>query len=264
MSEQRNLIKLKGNLDGISFYQLAGKYVARRANGPDKQRILKDPRFQRTRENNGEFGGCATAAKAFRRTLGAVIAMADPRFSGRLTGIFRAIISRGEGIRGQRPINLTENSIQLVNMEFNADRSVTSLFTGMYIPANSADRTMGSVSISKVLLDNAAQAPAGATHVRFTHALGVMSNYAYDTELKRYAPIDAALDKLQAVTESDFIALNDKTPLSLTLDTVLPGNPVLNENVSVVQCFGVSYYQLMKARYHPLLASTGLKVVNVF
>jgi len=264
MAEQTSLIKLKGNLDGISFFQSGGKHIARMANSPDQQRILKDPRFQRTRENNSEFGGCSMVSKAFRQTFISVVPMADARFTGRLTGIFKTINGQGDGIRGQRPIKITENRVQLVNVEFNDHCSVTSLFTGVYTAGHCADRTSATITIDEVLMDNAAQAPAGATHVVFTQALGVVSNYAYDASLQCYAPLDAALDKLHAVTESDFIALKDETPLALTLVTVLPGNPVLNENVSVVQCFGVSYYQLIKSRYHPLPESRAIKVVKVF
>ena len=263
MSEQKSLIKLKGNLGGISFFQSGGKHLARMANGPDKQRILKDPQFQRTRENNSEFGGSAMAAKAFRNAFIPVTPMADARLTARLTGIFKEINTKGDGIRGQRPINVTENGLLLTNLEFNINHSVTSLFTGLYTVVNAADRTGGTITLSEVLLSKAAKAPEGATHVVFTQALGVVSNYAYDTELKRYAPVDAVLDKLQAITESEFIALNDETPLTLTIDTVLPGSPVLNENVSVVQCFGISYYQQMKSRYYPL-QGRAIKTVKVF
>ena len=57
MSRQTGLIKLTGNIGGISFYKLGGEDLARVANGPSKERIEKDPSFVRTRENNMEFGG---------------------------------------------------------------------------------------------------------------------------------------------------------------------------------------------------------------
>jgi hypothetical protein len=66
MSKQVGLIKLKGNLGDVSFYQSEGDHLARMASGPSKERIMTDQAFQRTRENNAEFGGSAKAAKAFR------------------------------------------------------------------------------------------------------------------------------------------------------------------------------------------------------
>ena len=79
MSKQVGLIKLKGNLGGVSFYQSEGTHLARMASGPSKERILNDQAFQRTRENNTEFGGSAMAAKAFRTSLSGVQYMFDPR-----------------------------------------------------------------------------------------------------------------------------------------------------------------------------------------
>jgi len=69
MSKQMGLIKLKGNIGGISFYKSGGEDLARVANGPSKERIANDATFQRTRENKTEFGGAATAAKALRMGL---------------------------------------------------------------------------------------------------------------------------------------------------------------------------------------------------
>ena len=203
-------------------------------------------------------------AKTFRQAFTTVMPLAGGRFSARLTGIFKAITAKSKGIRGQRPITLTENRVQLVNVEFNDHCWVPHLFTGQYTTTHSADRTTGSITLQEVLLCNAAQAPAGATHIVFTQALGIVSNYIYDADQQCYVPADAVLDKLQAVTHSEFIALNDEVPLSLTLDTVLPGSPVLNEDVSVVQCFGVSYYQLMRGHYQPLQQSQAIKIVSAF
>ena len=264
MSKQTGLIKLKGNLGGISFFQSEGKHLAKMASGPDKERILKDARFQRTRENNSEFGGSAIAAKAFRHAFAPVISMADARFSSRLTGIFKEINKKGEGIRGQRPINVSDHQLLLVNMDFNANRGLTTLFTGLFVATNSADRTTGTITINQALLSKVLKAPEGATHIVFTQALGVISDYAFDENLQRYAPLDAALDKVNQVTDSEYIPLNSDAPLSLTINSVLPGNPVLNENVSVVQCLGVSFYQLMSSRYYPLMQASALKVVKVF
>ena len=74
MSKQKGLIKLEGNIGGISFYSSDGEHLARMANGPSKERISKDPAFKRTRENNMEFGASAKVSKAFRLALATVSA----------------------------------------------------------------------------------------------------------------------------------------------------------------------------------------------
>ncbi|MBT1703812.1 hypothetical protein [Chryseosolibacter indicus] len=264
MSKQIGLIKLKGNMGGISFFQSEGKHLAKISNGPDKDKIANDPRFERTRENNSEFGGSATASKALRRAFAPVIHMADARFSSRLTGIFKEINSKGDGIRGKRPITLSEHHVQLVNMEFNINRSFTSLFTATFAATNAAQRTSTSINIDDVLMRKSAKGPEGSTHVMFTQALGVVSDYVYDENLKRYAPVEPSLDGLSVITESEYIPVDGNAPVSVTLNSALPGNPVLNENVSVIQCIGIEFFQQLKTAYYPLLQGSALKIVKVF
>lgn len=264
MSKQVGLIKLKGNMGGISFFQSEGKHLAKMSNGPDKEKIANDPRFERTRENNSEFGGSATAAKALRRALTPVMYMADARISARLTGIFKEINSKGDGIRGKRPITLSEHHAQLVNLEFNINRSFTSLFTANFATTNTADRTSASIIVDDVLMRKSAKGPEGSTHVMFTQALGVISDYVYDENLKRYAAVEPTLDGLSVITESAYMPVDGEAPVSFTMDAMLAGNPVLNENVSVVQCIGVEFFQQVKSGYYPLLQGSALKIVKVF
>ena len=73
MSKQKGIIKLVGNIGGMSFYTSGGEYLARTAGGPTKERIATGANFVRTRENNAEFGGSAKVGKAFRTALSSVI-----------------------------------------------------------------------------------------------------------------------------------------------------------------------------------------------
>lgn len=52
MTKQSGLIKVQGNLDGVSFYKMKGQNYARMAGGVSKDRIQHDPAYQRTREAN--------------------------------------------------------------------------------------------------------------------------------------------------------------------------------------------------------------------
>jgi hypothetical protein len=264
MSKQVGLVKLKGNMDGISFFQSEGQHLARMANGPSKERIRTDARFERTRENNNEFGGSAGMTKAFRQAFAPVISMADARFTSRLIGTFKEINLQGAGARGKRPITLSQHGVHLTNLEFNVNRSVSNLFTGLITATNSNDRHTATITIDDVLLRKVVKVPEGATHVQFTQAIGVLSDYVFNEALKRYIPVDASVDKLSMVTDSAFISIADTPVLNLSINTVLPGAIVLNGDVSVVQCFGVAFYQDVVGQYYPLPQGSAIKVVRVF
>ena len=48
MSTQKGIIKLVGNIGGMSFYTSNGQYLARTAGGPTKERIATGSNFVRT------------------------------------------------------------------------------------------------------------------------------------------------------------------------------------------------------------------------
>src|SRR4051812_5812842 len=103
MAKQKGIIKLKGSLGGITFYQRNGQDLTRETSGPTKHKIANDPNFIRTRENNQEFGGAASIGKAFRTGLVMDFKeMSDSTCTARVTKLMKQIISKGTGLRGQR------------------------------------------------------------------------------------------------------------------------------------------------------------------
>src|ERR1051325_1355806 len=86
MAKQTGIIKLKGTIDGVSFYKTIDGHVARAKGGVDAARIKNDPKFARTRENNAEFSEAAKSGKLLRRALRTLLKVAsDARMTGRLT-----------------------------------------------------------------------------------------------------------------------------------------------------------------------------------
>lgn len=264
MSKQTGLIRLDGKIGGISFYKLDGEDLARVANGPSKEKILKDPAFVRTRENNAEFGGSATVAKAFRLSLANVIlTMSDFRLTSRLTKLFKEINLSGTGTRGQRPILITGHQVLLINFELNERHSFGSVFNAPFTRSNTANRDQGDIVVAAFVPDNFIEAPAGATHFRLIQALGVVSDYAFDPATNKYEPLDATTNMLGAVTYSPTLALGS-APVSATLTTPLPGSPTMSGDVSVMQCLGIEFFQRVGSTDYLLAQGNAMKVINVF
>ncbi len=70
MAQQSGIIPLVGTLNGINFYYLNGKPIARKAGGGFNRKAIKSKAsMQRVRENANEFGHCSEVNKAFRSAL---------------------------------------------------------------------------------------------------------------------------------------------------------------------------------------------------
>lgn len=266
MSKQIGLIRLKGKIGGVSFYKSGGDDLARVANGPTKERIDNDPAFIRTRENNKEFGGSATAAKSFRLALAFFIqTMGDARLTSRLTKLFKEINSLDvTSARGQRSIQLSAHRSMLMNFELNKNVAFSSVFNAPFSFTNTATREEGSVTIPAFLPQNFIHAPTGATHFKIISAIGVVSDYIYNTANEAYEPTDPTLNILAAIDATAVTPIDGIVPVNFTLTTTLPGSPSMTGTVSVVQCLGIEFYQRIGSTDYLLAQDNCMKVVNVF
>lgn len=265
MSKQTSIITLKGTLNGISFYKMEGENLARLANGPSKEQIENDQNFQRTRENNAEFGGSATVAKALRIALITLVKnVADSRVISRLTQVMKKINANGTGPRGQRSIELLPNKAALLGFEFNRRTGFTSVFNAPYTFAFTANRNACSIDVDGFIPGNYINAPSGATHFRLFAGMAVISKYDYNAETKIYEPFDPQFNGFNAVTFSDYTALNSTTPVSFNLNTILVGASVIDADYSVVHVIGIEFYQQIAGVNYVLAQGNAMKVINVF
>ncbi len=263
MSKQKGLIKLEGNIGGISFYSSDGEHLARMANGPSKERISKDPAFKRTRENNMEFGASAKVSKAFRLALATVLqSMAGRYLTSRLTKLFKIINLKGTGTRGERPIELSAFKDDLKNFDLDKKTNLSSVFGAPYTTAINGDKNEVTVTIPSFIPDTFINAPVGATHFKLVLATGAVSDYQYNSGTNGYEAIDPGQNGLSAIEYGTITALGS-TPATFTLVATFAGSPVIAPVVSVVQCLGIEFYQEVSGDFYAFAQDNAMKVIEV-
>ena len=108
MAKQTGIIKLAGTIEGLNFYYLNGKPVARKSGGGFNGKAIKTKASMvRVRENSSEFGASMVAVKAFKAGLAPFLTQfKDGQLHQRLAGLFSAI-KRCDvvGERGKRNVS---------------------------------------------------------------------------------------------------------------------------------------------------------------
>src|SRR5690606_35877511 len=106
MATYKSLFKVQGTLDDVNFYKSEDGYLIRTKGGIDAERIKSDPNFERTRENNAEFGSSATSGKRLRRAILDMVSNAkDSRLSSRLTQVMTRVKNQdATSPRGKRHV----------------------------------------------------------------------------------------------------------------------------------------------------------------
>lgn len=264
MSKQKGLIKLVGSIGGVSFYNSEGQYLARMAGGPSKERIETDPSFARTRENNAEFGGSAKVGKAFRTAFSGVLqTMAGSRLVAQLTKLFKSINLKGVGRRGKRPIVLSANKEMLSGLDLDKKISLTTVFSAPYRVSANADRNEVTFSVPSFLPANYLDAPSGATHFKIVGAIGLISDYSYNDDIKGYEPDVADENSIGVVVGSTVRSL-DSSSTAITLTATVPDGIIPDPAISVVACLGIEFYQKVGSDDYLFAQDNVMKVTNVF
>lgn len=125
MAKQSGIHKLRGKLDGVSYYRT--KYVnedlARRINTCMSQRVKTAPEYENTRLYNREFGYCgATAANMLQAVLSRYKVILNPFSQGSLVKYLRKRLSNQTGHvpLGERFVAPNQEVIDSFNRVFKA------------------------------------------------------------------------------------------------------------------------------------------------
>ena len=268
MAIQKGPIKYIGTIGDIRHFKIKGsdKYYAGMVGGPTAEQIKNDPAFARTRENMSEFGGSAVAAKSVRVNFNQIIKrIADPRITGRLTGILRKISKEDTGQkRGKRSILISQNKQYLTGVEFNKNSSYTGVINAPYTLTPNVDRKSSELVIPAFNPMDYINAPAGATHFRITNAIGVVSDFVFNAASKTYKPVEEKLNEIANITYSGFTDLFTTLGSDLSVTATLPGTPTMTTDVSVLNVIGIEFYQQVGTDYYLFASGHGAKIENIF
>ena len=262
MAKYNSLIKLKGSIGGMSFYDLEGKSFVRMSGGVDKEKIMSDPAFKRTRENMSEFGGSAKIGKALRNAFAEVInVMGETYISGRVTGIMNKIIKLGSGVRGERVFEVLPNKEFIEGFEFNRKSPLGPVFYAPYDAISfNANRDIISWNIPEFETDSFIHAPEGSTHFRLLLATGVLSDFSYNSTSKVYEAINDDVSTLKGIAFSNEIPLGGTSGGVLNLTTDLGVGAALPASVAVMAAIGIIFYQEINSQLYELASSNAMRV----
>lgn len=172
MARQKGVIKLQGQMGGVSFYKSQDGYLAREKGGVDSERVRSDPAFERTRENGAEFGRAGVAGKLLRTAFRSLlIKTADNRMASRLTReMVRVIQADQVSPRGKRNVIDGEAAL-LQGFEFNNNGKLAQTFFPSFAPTFNRATGAGQIQVSAFVPEEMIVYPEGATH--FVLSMGI-------------------------------------------------------------------------------------------
>ena len=264
MAEQTGIIKYRGSFKSIRHYKNRKnkRTLAGEKGGANRDLVMNNKAFARTRENMNEFEGCGVAVKGIHAEMGMLWgAHTDAHFTGRLTAILKIInLQDGVGVRGKKAINISDNKSIFKTLNLHEKRKIDFQLKRSSRNSHSESRIEATITITGLNPDSTF-VPKSAQYYRVVNHLCVISDYAYHEMNRRYEKVSPT-SLSEVFTYSDYTTIN--TPLTVALTAAFPEGTVLNEKDTVLQCIGIEYYiKSGQDRYFPY-TSGSMIVYDVF
>src|SRR5690606_26229994 len=262
---KNDLFKFSGTIGELSFSQDEFGTIVKQKAKVSKKRIKNNPRSRGTRESNMEMGGASKAAKMLRLDLLQNRKdIGDRYFSGRLSGLMRRVVALGEGIFGERKLDIRHNGALLEEFEFiNARPLVYSVGGIKEKPTFNAERN--EVFWTSPILNRKEQitSPKDATHFKYILGAATVSNYEYNASQNKYLPLETKFRNVCAFIDSEPIALNQKTIAPVALSLKLTEALAVPEAVAVVTVVGVAFFRNVNGELLEVKDSLAMRILGV-
>ncbi|MDY2586793.1 hypothetical protein [Winogradskyella aquimaris] len=262
MAKNSSFIKLEGTLDGLTFFKKNGQNFVKTKSEVNRNRIANAPEFQRTRENNQEFGGSAKCGKAFRESFAGIArVVGDSYLTSRVTAKMRSIVPNGTGLRGQRNINLVDNLEPFIGFNFDVSTPFDSIFNAPSVGPDIPDTKDGvRWNVEDFNTDTFVRSPEGATHFKLALAAGYVSNYEWDATLKSYEPVEEQPNAVGVVAYSDAIALGGMVGSPTGFDIDLTGFAPVPVTTALFASTAIVFYQMVNGELYILAQGHSMKI----
>ena len=220
MAKQSGIFQVEGTLGNVTFIKTQDGFLVKSKSSVSKKRIASDPAFQRTRENNSEFGTAGKASKLLRTAVRNLMQNAkDNRVTSRLTKeMVKVLKADATSTRGLR--NVVDGEAEMLKgFEFNFNAQLSATLFAKY--ESTINRVTGALEVqipSFVPLTDMV-VPDGSTHYKIVSAGTAVDFQAQTFEeaisASAVAPINAIATAAQ--TLSNMVSANSTHPLFLLL-----------------------------------------------
>jgi hypothetical protein len=263
MARNKSIIKLKGKVGSLSFYQSNGEDLVRVAGGPSADQIRSRPSMKRNRENINEFLHAASpAAKVLRSGLAGMKHLWHCNTCGNLNALLRQIIELGEGNRGQRTLSILKGKSLLKEFLFHPERRLENVFLAKYDYIFNDLRTDAVLIIPSFYANGLLNFPSGATHFRLLLGMTVLSEYHFVGNELPFFPNDPIANGKNGFTSSEYLSLSDRIP-STSIHVTLPEGIIPAPSSGTILALGIEFYQEVNGKMYLLKQSGCMKVLEV-
>ena len=215
----------------------------------NRRRVLTDPVFEMTRQNNAEFARACKANRLLRHAFALAIPnMADRYVSGRLTKtMFNILQSDSVNDRGERRVTKGVLGI-LEGFNFNRDTSLQNVLRGPYSITINQNATQATISIPSIMAKAMIETTSGARACMLT---GITASLNLEEETWPVDPV-----------QTDILDIFRHPRETLQLQMPVHEHKLTH---AIIIALGIEFFHEARGQYQPVEKKhNAMAVVKVF
>ena len=245
MAISKSIMQLEGSMANVSMYKMHGsdKVIVRAKGGPTKNQIKTKPKFEKVRQNNGEWAGCTRMGSKIRHSFAVMNHLEDYPVTGALNALCKEIQKLDTDSKpGRRSIRLSQHRNMISGFSFSNKQVLESV---LRVPLDTTlDRVAGEAHIDIPEVD------AGMYLYNFrnlpyyrlvANLSGVCDLIIPDGKDSYKSPYNGYCWEEKGIFVSEWMpALGVQPARSILLKYPLTDNPIPRE-ITLLLCLGIEF-----------------------
>lgn len=245
MTIVKGFMQMTGSIQGVSFYTRRGsdKVIMRTKGGAKKEQIAKSPRFEKSRKNQKEFGGCAKFASKSRHAFGGLHRLADYNLTPVLIGMGKNLMKLDTTSEtGKRSLKLSEYKEALEGFNFNRNYPFTTVLRITPRWVLNREGLNATVTIPRINTDVDLLNIQKLPFFRLIVAIGSISDMVYNPTKNNYEPVVFEMNGVSQTLTGEWCSTQTILPeQTMTVQMHQSRLEYLTANVTVLLSMAVEF-----------------------
>ena len=245
MAIVKGIVQFTGSVGGFTFYTRRGnsKVIMRTKGGVKKDIIANSPKFENSRKQQKEFGGCSKFGSLSRYAFGGLHRLADYNLTPVLVGMGRNLMKLDVvSETGKRNLKLSDKKPVLEGFNFNRNYPFNTVLR--ILPQWEIDREQlrAVVTFPRINTDIDLLNIQKLPFFRLIVVLGTISDLIFNHEINAYEPmVDGLHGHSKTVTGSWFPTQTILPEHTMEVQMPEKNTFLLTENVTVLLSMAVEF-----------------------
>lgn len=241
MAQNEGPIQFKGSLGNIRSYYDRGlkKYILTTKGGANKNLIMNNPAFARSRDCMNEFTACSKWASMLRKCLLCIDHLMFSRYFAEVVRTSKAIQLRDEeSTYGFRSIEASNAPYLLREINFNQQHPFRGVIREAYGVIFSQDKKTALFSMIGFIPGSRLSWPTPFQSFRLYLVVAQLSDMVWNEMDRRYYPVVEDLRRLTRCSISDWM-VNNMEPVDIEMEVSFDEPALTRSGTTVIVALGI-------------------------